>query len=102
VRSGTPLIGRAAELEALASALETAVGGAASAVEIIGPAGIGKSRLLGELAERADARGAIVLGGSGAEFEQDLPYWLFVDALDEYVAGVDPRRLERLDASIRV
>jgi DNA-binding CsgD family transcriptional regulator len=101
VRSGSPIIGRAAELEALESALESAVGGAPAAVEIVGPAGIGKSRLLGELAHRADARGAIVLNGAGAEFEQDLPFWLFVDALDEYVAGVDPRRLERLDPSIR-
>ena len=53
-------------------------------------AGIGKTRLLAELAARADARGHIVLSGPGAELERDLPFWVFVDALDEYVAGVEP------------
>ena len=49
-------------------------------------AGIGKTRLLAELAARADARGHIVLGGAGADLERDLPFWVFVDALDEYLA----------------
>jgi ATP/maltotriose-dependent transcriptional regulator MalT len=101
VLSATPLVGRTAELGALDAALETAAGGAPSAVEVIGPAGIGKSRLLAELSARADAQGYIALTGAGAEYEQDLPFWIFVDALDEYVAGVDPRRLERLDPAVR-
>ena len=75
--------------------------GSAAVVEVVGPAGIGKSRLLAELARRADERGHVVLAGAGAEYEQDLPFWPFVDALDEYVAGVDPRRLERLDPLVR-
>jgi predicted ATPase len=68
---------------------------------VVGPAGIGKSRLLAELGARADARGHVVLSGSGAELEQDLPYWVFVDALDDHVDGLDSRRLEQLDATIR-
>jgi DNA-binding NarL/FixJ family response regulator len=43
----------------------------------------------------------VVLSGSGAELEQDLPYWVFVDALDDYVERLDPRRLERLDPATR-
>ena len=58
---------------------------------IEGEPGIGKTRLLAELAQRADARGCIVLGGSASELERDLPFWVFVDALDEYVAGLDPQ-----------
>ena len=50
---------------------------------------------------RADGAGCIVLSGSGSEFEQDLPFWVFVDALDEYVAGLDPRRLESLEDGVR-
>lgn len=50
---------------------------------------------------RAAERGHVVLSGSGAELEQDLPYWVFVDALDDYVEGLDPRRLERLDPATR-
>ena len=76
-------------------------GGAAQAVELVGPAGIGKTRLLAELGERAESRGHLVLVGSGAELERELPFWVFVDALDEYLEGIEPRRLERLDADTR-
>ena len=47
-------------------------------------------------------RGHIVLGGAGADLERDLPFWVFVDALDEYLAGVEPRRLANLDEDVRV
>jgi DNA-binding NarL/FixJ family response regulator len=94
-------VGRTAELDALDAALTALEGGTPRAVEVVGPAGIGKSRLLSELGDRAAARGHVVLSGSGAELEQDLPYWVFVDALDDHVADLDPRRLERLDATTR-
>lgn len=94
-------IGRTAELDALDAALTALEGGAPRAVEVVGPAGIGKSRLLSELGARAGARGHVVLSGSGAELEQDLPYWVFVDALDDYIEGLEPRRLDRLDAATR-
>ena len=94
-------VGRTTELDALDAALAALEDGTPRAVEVVGPAGIGKSRLLTELGARASARGHVVLRGTGAELEQDLPYWIFVDALDDYVAGLDPRRLERLDAVTR-
>jgi predicted ATPase len=99
--SSSRFVGRTAELDALGAALTALEGGTPRAVEVVGPAGIGKSRLLAELGARADARGHVVLSGSGAELEQDLPYWVFVDALDDYVAALDPRRLDRLDATTR-
>ncbi len=43
-----------------------------------------------------------MLSGSASELEADLPFWLFVDALDEYVAGLDPRRLASLEDDVRV
>ena len=67
----------------------------------MGEPGIGKTRLLAELAARADARGQLVLSGSASELERDLPFWVFVDALDEYAEGLDPRRLEQLDETAR-
>src|SRR5581483_8000304 len=94
-------VGRTAELDALDAALSALERGTPRAIEVVGPAGIGKSRLLAELGMRGPALGHVVLSGSGAELEQDLPYWVFVDALDEYVDGLDPRRLERLDAATR-
>src|SRR3954471_10035134 len=95
------LVGRSAELRALEDALARLDGGRAQAVELVGPAGIGKTRLLAELGERAESRGHLVLFGSGAELERELPFWLFVDALDEYLEGIEPRRLERLDVDTR-
>src|SRR5438270_10722004 len=92
-------IGRSTELDALDAALTALEEGRPRAVELVGPAGIGKSRLLAELGERASARGHTVLSGSGGELEQDLPYWVFVDALDDYVAALDPRRLDHLGAA---
>jgi DNA-binding NarL/FixJ family response regulator len=94
-------VGRTTELDALNAALTALEGGTPRAVEVVGPAGIGKSRLLSELGARAGARGHVVLRGSGAELEQDLPYWVFVDALDDHVAQLEPRRLDRLDATTR-
>ena len=58
---------------------------------MVGEPGIGKTRLLAELAERADGARHLVLAGSASELERDVPFWVFVDALDEYVRGLDPR-----------
>ncbi|QEC48769.1 AAA family ATPase [Baekduia soli] len=95
------LVGRGPELSRLDAALDDLDGGHARALEVVGAAGIGKTRLLAELAARADARGHIVLTGSGSDLDRDLPFWVFVDALDEYVAGVEPRRLANLDEEVR-
>ena len=92
-----PLVGRTSELAALEEALGELERGRPSAIELVGPAGIGKTRLLAELGARADARGHLVLAGAASELERDLPFWVFVDALDEYVERLDPRRLERMD-----
>ena len=70
---------------------------------VVGEPGIGKTRLLAELAARADARGHLVLAGSASELERDLPFWVFVDALDEYVAAARaaPARRARRRARAR-
>jgi ATP/maltotriose-dependent transcriptional regulator MalT len=95
------LVGRAEELGALDRALSALPAGRAPALALVGEPGIGKTRLLGELAARADARGWLVLSGTASELEADLPFWLFVDALDEYVAGLEPRRLAALAADVQ-
>ena len=47
----------------------------------------------GRARRRAPTRAAqLVLTGSASELERDLPFWVFVDALDEYVRGLEPRR----------
>jgi DNA-binding SARP family transcriptional activator/DNA-binding GntR family transcriptional regulator len=75
-------VGRAAELEGLQSAFEAAAAGRGTTALITGPAGIGKTRLASELAERAGAAGATVLTGRCIDLVgAALPYLPFVEAL---------------------
>ncbi|MDP9075141.1 MAG: LuxR C-terminal-related transcriptional regulator, partial [Actinomycetota bacterium] len=53
-------------------------------------------RLLDELAARAQHRDFLVLGGRAAEFEGELPFGVVVDAMDDYLAGLDRERLVAL------
>jgi DNA-binding CsgD family transcriptional regulator len=99
--AATSFVGRTIELALLDDALGGLEEGTARGIEVVGPAGIGKTRLLSELAAKAEDRGYLALTGTGAELEQDLPFWVFVDALDEYVEGLDPRRLQRLGEGVR-
>ena len=90
------LVGRADELGTIDQVLTELERGQPTAVALVGEPGIGKTRLLAELADRADARGQLVLSGSASELERDVPFWVFVDALDEYVKGLDPQILTSL------
>jgi ATP/maltotriose-dependent transcriptional regulator MalT len=94
-------VGRADELASLERILDGLDRGCPGAIEVAGEPGIGKSRLLRELAARAGARGHLVLSGAASEFEHDLPFSVFVDALDEYVAGLEPGRLAALDGAVQ-
>ena len=91
------LVGRAEETSSLDDALADVDRGRSATLELVGEPGIGKTRLLAELTARADARGQLVLSGSASELERDLPFSVFVDALDEYVRGLERRRLDALD-----
>ncbi|MFC4508428.1 ATP-binding protein [Streptomyces vulcanius] len=90
--TGSHLVGRAAELAVLDGAIEGALAGAPGVVEVVGEPGIGKTRLLGELGERAGQRGFVSLAGRSVEFDR-APYGAFVDALDDHLGTVDFRRL---------
>jgi ATP/maltotriose-dependent transcriptional regulator MalT len=95
------LVGRAEALRSLDDLLAAVDGGDPAAVEVVGEPGIGKTRLLADVAERADADGRLVLSGAASELERDLPFGVFVDALDEYLQGLEPRRLDALDDQVR-
>jgi len=79
-------VGREPELARLDAALEALPSGPACLV-VEGEPGIGKTHLLAELARRAELRGCVVLSGSATEFERDLPFSVWTDALDAYVAS---------------
>jgi DNA-binding CsgD family transcriptional regulator len=90
-----PIVGRDAELARLDAALEALDDGAAGCLAVEGEPGIGKTRLLRELRDRAEACGHLVLAGSAAEFERSVPFSVWSDALDGYVAA---QQLEPVDA----
>ena len=100
-RGHEPIVGRADELDALERVLDELEGGPPGAIELVGELGIGKTRLLSELAARAELRGHLVLSGSASELERELPFSVFVHALDEYVESLDPNLLSTLDDDVQ-
>jgi predicted ATPase len=96
--SARPTVGREAELEQLEAALDALSQEGSICVVLEGEAGIGKTRLLNELRRRAEDRGCLALAGSATEFERDLPFSVWVDALDAYVASQELSLHEAWDA----
>lgn len=76
------LVGREHELEVLAGWLDAAAGGGRIAL-VGGEAGIGKSRLVGALADRARADGRTVLWGRTTEQDGAPSYWPWLQVLDQ-------------------
>jgi predicted ATPase len=97
-------VGREAELAALTATLEAALAGDPAIVLLSGEAGVGKTRLVEEVAGRATAAGARVLAGSCIEMGGDgLPFGPLAQVLralmretsaDELDAFIGPARSE--------
>ncbi|WP_437655522.1 protein kinase domain-containing protein [Sorangium sp. So ce1182] len=80
----TRFFGRAAEVQRLTEALETVIAeGRAMFVSVIGPGGIGRSRLLAEVRERAlsQADPPVVLGAACSSLSMDASYHLAASLL---------------------
>ena len=96
----SPLVGRASELDRLAGLVgvgANAIG--ATAVLLSGDAGVGKTRLLAELRDRADQAGWRVLTGHCLDFEEGaLPYLPFSEAFGR-LATEEPTLAASLAAS---
>ena len=74
----TPLIGRAAEIERLTAALDAAVDGAGRVVLLTGEAGLGKTRIVTEVARLAEARLFRRIGLYCSAQTQEAPFWPFI------------------------
>jgi predicted ATPase len=89
-----PLVEREAELAAVKALLTEACGGNGGLLFVSGPAGIGKTKLVG--AARAVARGGgmAVFSGVGTEFEREYPFGVVKQCLASVLRRQDER--ERL------
>ena len=114
------LVGRDRELDVLLGCLDEAQHGRASLVICVGEPGIGKTRLVEELAGRARERGVLTAWGRAAATDGAPPYWPWREVLraledagmagagavaDLAASGVEPsleERLRRFDAMARL
>ncbi|HET9480944.1 MAG TPA: AAA family ATPase, partial [Candidatus Polarisedimenticolia bacterium] len=95
------LVGREKELQALTARLDRALHGEGSLVLVSGEAGIGKTRLVSELARRSEMRGARYVLGRCVFREGGLPYHPFVEAADRLIAGLGLEDSSRFEAYVR-
>lgn len=87
---------RSEELRAIGDALGALQTGDGTLLLVEGPAGIGKTRLLGAARRRARELDLTVLSARGAELEQELPFGVVRQLFGTYVAGLGEREREAL------
>jgi DNA-binding CsgD family transcriptional regulator/tetratricopeptide (TPR) repeat protein len=102
---GPDLVGRGTELRSLRDAVEHTANGNGGLVLVEGEAGIGKTRLLDELALHANALGVDVRRGAAEELEEARPFGSLIEALGapdgvSIVAGAGDRRFLAQDAFV--
>jgi AAA ATPase domain len=85
----TTLVGRARELEAIATAMAMARRGAARVVHLVGEAGIGKTALAEHAAALASGQGWTVVWGRAWRAEEAPPYWIWQQVLGSLVRRTD-------------
>ena len=93
--AAAPLIGRSAELSLVQDVWEAAAAGRCGLVLVRGGAGVGKTRLVAEVAARARLQGAVVtssqcFGTSGRLALAPVADWLRNDAVRSAAATLDP------------
>jgi DNA-binding SARP family transcriptional activator len=83
VAAGGASVGRDAEREQLLAVLESARAGRLSAALLVGEPGIGKSRLVADLAEAARAQDIRVAVGRGSQDDGAPPFWPWLAVLQD-------------------
>lgn len=81
--TSAPFVGRHEQLARVQDALAEARGGSATALWLVGPAGIGKSRLLKEIERASKMAGRTVVRGQAHPSYEDRPFALLTDMLPE-------------------
>src|SRR5581483_11869252 len=93
----TPLLSqfvdRQRELALIEHEYEVASSGCIRVVMLVGELGVGKTRLLNEVARRVESDGALVLRGDASDAEGMPPYLPFLEALGQYARTTAMDRL---------
>ena len=88
-RAEAPLVGRREEVARIGDALDIAAGRRGRTLVLLGEAGIGKSRLIEELAALGAQKGAPIFVGRCHETEQVLPFGPWVEILRAALSDVN-------------
>ncbi len=93
----TPFVGRAAQFQRLTAKLEEACNGHGAVAMLLGEPGIGKTRMLEELADLAREQGAMVLRGACYDGEWQRPFGPFAEMLLDYSSKANQSELKLLE-----
>src|SRR5262249_41775885 len=99
-RQESVLVGRSGEIAAIESHLDDAIRGQGSVVGLLGPAGIGKSRIVREVPAMAAARGINVFSTFCESVASEIPFHVVVGLL-RAVTGVTDLDAEEARAKVR-
>lgn len=91
-----PFSGRDRELERMVEACTDATRGAGQLILLSGDGGVGKTRLMQEVAQRVKAQGMQTAVGHAYPLETAIPYAAFSDALAPVLGALEPGALMRL------
>ncbi|MCD4685470.1 MAG: AAA family ATPase, partial [Anaerolineae bacterium] len=92
-----PLVGRDAELNAVAAEWRICQRGQSRLVLVVGPAGMGKTRLVNEAAQRIPGADVVTITGHCYAMEAGTPYQLIADLMRRSVDRV----VDQLNLSVR-
>jgi class 3 adenylate cyclase/tetratricopeptide (TPR) repeat protein len=99
-RLDVPIVGRERELRLLLEAFERSAGERSCHLfTILGPAGVGKSRLVSELLDRVGER-TLALRGRCLPYGDGITYWPLADAVRQAAAITDELSLDEARGSI--
>jgi DNA-binding CsgD family transcriptional regulator len=91
------LVGREVELDAFDALLDSLEAGESAVVVLSGEPGVGKTTLIREVLARGGSRGHQTLSARASEFETDLPFAAFTDALTDAVDSLAPEQRRLVD-----
>jgi diguanylate cyclase (GGDEF)-like protein/PAS domain S-box-containing protein len=98
LRSSGALLGREQELQRLYQAYGRTAAGTNELVLVAGRSGVGKSRLVNDVAPLVESAGGIYLSGKFDQYKRNIPYATLVQAFQEFVrrllAGPDSTMYE--------